>query len=251
MLLLRAGVLILPLLLSACSMPFLKDMTHAKGEQTTKTEQTNKTTEQSTQKTASNNTATKVKTFKEQKEKLDALLTTAKKQYDELRVRAGIAPDEPQVNISTLTSADAIANAEQDVIAYNKQTAAKLSALDALVEQRKNAPKRGDLLKIFIHKADISLPKGNFMTQPLIGQWVRGESRMIRLKDSILFDTKHSEDIKITYSERYQILVNGQVIGVVKPFSDKSTVPFDVNTSEDGGKIKGELDYSVVTSSQN
>jgi len=89
------------------------------------------------------------------------------------------------------------------------------------------------------------------MTQPLIGQWVRGESRMIRLKDSILFDTKHSEDIKITYSERYQILVNGQVISVVKPFSDKSTVPFDVNTSEDVGKIKGELDYSVVTSSQN
>ncbi|SBS35259.1 hypothetical protein MSP8887_03828 [Marinomonas spartinae] len=250
MLLLRAGVLILPLLLSACSTPFLKDMTHAKGEQTTKTEQKEKTTEYSTPKTATN-TEIKVKTFKEQKEKLDELLTTAKKQYHELHIRAGIAPEIPQVNISTLSTANAIADAERHVIEYNKQTAAKLSTLNTLVEQRKNAPKRGDLLKIFIHKADISLPKGNFMTQPLIGQWVRGESRVIRLKDSILFDTKHSEDIKITYSERYQILVNGQVISVVKPYTDKSTAPFDVNTSEKDGKIKGELDYSVVTSSQN
>lgn len=247
----RVGLLLLPLLLSACSSPIFQTTTPIQGEQTTEIKAVKP-----------NNTVNKVETKdtidtvavvsdnKEQKEKLDNLLQSAKQQYDDLKIRSGEAPLIPSINISELNSSKALESAIQSVRAYNSNIASKLAGLDSLVEKRKAAPEKGDMLKIFIHKANIRIASSNFTTQPLIGQWVRGESRVVRLKDSLLFDTKHSEDIKITYSNSYQILVNNQVISVVNPYREKNTAPFDVDATEKNGNIQGELDYTIVTNSQ-
>lgn len=249
----RVGLLLLPLLLSACSSPIFQKTTPKQGEQTTeiKAVKPNNTADKvETKDTNTADTAAVVSDHKEQKEKLSNLLQSAKQQYDDLKIRSGEAPLIPSINMSELNSNKALESAIQSIRAYNSNIAAKLAGLDSLVEKRKAAPEKGDMLKIFIHKANIRIASSNFTTQPLIGQWVRGESRVVRLKDSLLFDTKHSEDIKVTYSNSYQILVNDQVISVVNPYREKNTAPFDVDATEKNGNIEGELDYTIITNSQ-
>lgn len=238
MLLFRIGVYLLPLFISACSLPILHKPTQPETEQTQqKSPKTQQETTSSSVKTSISNVLVS---------KLDKQITLANSQYSELNARSGSAPSMPSINKNDLTTQLAITNAINNLQSYNSKVDTLLNAVDTRLDRRKKSGLPGDVIQIFVSKANVTLPNSSFKTQPVIGQWVRGESRTIRLKDSLLFDALHSEDLRITYSENYQLLVNHKVVSVIDPSINKSQASFKVDTPENGGSIAGSLDYRMV-----
>ncbi|MEL0622197.1 hypothetical protein V6238_03735 [Marinomonas arenicola] len=237
----RAGFLLLPLFISACSLPILHKTTPSETEQTTHQASSKEQAVTSSQ-TSGERSQALLKT-------LDEEMKQAAAHHSELLARSGTAPSIPSIDKESMTTQLLTSEAIQQLRAYNRQTSEQLMAIDSRVEQRKKAALPGDIIQILVSKTNITLADSSFVTQPLIGQWVRGESRVIRLKDGLLFDAQHSEDLRITYSESYQLLVNDKVISIVNPNNEKSHATFDVDTSENNGTIIGSLDYRQVTGS--
>lgn len=235
----RAGFLLLPLFISACSLPVLHKTTPSPTEQTTTQSSSNE--QQVTTSQANTSPSAELKNSLNEQIKLASL------HHSELQARAGMAPSLPKINKDEVLTQTASVEAIQQLRDYNSQVNEQLSAIDNRVEQRKKAALPGDIIQILVSKTNITLAEAKFVSQPLIGQWVRGESRVIRLKDGLLFDAQHSEDLRITYSESYQLLVNGKIISIVNPNKEKSHATFNVDTTENSGTIVGALDYRQVT----
>ncbi|REG86655.1 hypothetical protein [Marinomonas pollencensis] len=235
----RAGFLLLPLFISACSVPVLHKNTPSPTEQTSTP--SSSTEQQVTTSQANTNQSV------EMANTLDEQIKLATLHHSELQARSGMAPNLPKINKDEILTQSRSAEAIQQLENYNSQVNEQLTAIDKRVEQRKKNALPGDVIQILVSKTKVTLANADFVSQPLIGQWVRGESRVIRLKDGLLFDAQHSEDLRITYSESYQLLVNGKVISIVNPNKEKSHAAFTVDTSENSGSIVGSLDYRQVT----
>ncbi|BFM51271.1 hypothetical protein THO17_34340 [Marinomonas sp. THO17] len=184
--------------------------------------------------------------FAEDLAELSQYQENAEKYYQRLNARLGSATKPPRIIEANLLSREALQASIQELRTYISQTNTNLAALDARVRERQQQPSKGDLVRFFLSDIIVTDPKGNFKAQPLIGQWIRGESRIIRLKDNFLFDSSHSEDVTITFSERYQILINGEPVMTVSPQREKNTAQFQVPTQALDGSLMGKLDYRLV-----
>ncbi|MBJ7537351.1 hypothetical protein [Marinomonas transparens] len=175
--------------------------------------------------------------------KRDSQRLLANQHYMELKQRIGDAFKPPKQQTTASTGTD---KAVEQLESYNNKASAEIDALNARVAERRNMALRGDLIQIFLSDTKISHSNTQFNAQPLVGQWIRGESRDIRLKDKLLFESTQSEDLNITYSESYQLLINGQAIASINPKKDKNSATFDVQTKEKPGTVAGKLDYRVI-----
>ena len=237
----RSGLLLVTLFLSACSMPILSP------QQDT----TDQVEESSTDVLIPNQEGmieepAKATGYAEDLADLSKYQQSAEQHYQALKDRLGSANKPPRIIEANLLSREALQASIQQLRTYISQTNTELAALDARVRERQQMPINGDLVRLFLSETTVSESVGSFKAQPLIGQWVRGESRVIRLKDNFLFESPNSEDVTITFSERYQILINGQAVMTVSPQREKNTAKFQVSTQDQGGSLIGKLDYRLV-----
>lgn len=260
----RTGLLLATLFLSACSMPIFKDLQNSKTETTPAQNTVNTEQELAPSKTSAgevetvetsvitetnNNNAAKTNSTKSNAdlvEQLNAQKKLANANFLELKNRAGNAPDLPKIVANNKMSEKELNTGIQLLRSYVSKTNTALAMLNSRVSDREKVAMNGDLIRIFLSEATITNDKATFKAQPLVGQWVRGESRVIRLKDNILFENPKSEDLHITFSETYQLVVNGQVISTVNPKREKNNASFNVITSDNHGTIVGKLDYRMV-----
>lgn len=249
--LLRSGLLLATLLLSACSMPILDNAPS----------DTSLETDPSQQDTKAESIDILIPNMQGQDEPLadsisspsqDELLSRyyeqkklAEANYEELYSRSGDADSLPNHFINQNTNAESVDNAIQELRSYTSKTNTEIAKLNARVLDRQTMAIYGDLIRIFLSEANIDHEKQEFKAQPLVGQWVRGENRVIRLKDHIFFENPKSEDLVITFSEKYQLIVNQQVIAIINPNREKNSISFNVPTQDSLGKIIGQLEYRI------
>lgn len=270
MLILRSGLLLATLFISACSMPIFQDTPVSKTESVDQTTSNNtpiesaETTDVALTTPISGNTPTdnkptdntsnistsnlpnKVSAIEDLTKQLKAQQALAKANYTELTNRTGKAPQLPRIsNVSDLSS-NQISDATQQFRSYVSKTNSTLASLNARVDDRQKVALNGDLIRIFLSEATVNHGNQTFKAQPLVGQWIRGESRAIRLKDNILFEDPKSEDLNITFSETYQLIVNNKVIATINPNREKNDADFAVATHDNKGSIVGKLDFRVV-----
>lgn len=259
----RSGLLLATLLLSACSMPIFQDLQNKPTEKTStpntvSTEQSmpSKTTDNEvatvetsviTETNNSNSTkASSTESNTDLAEQLNTQRKLANANYIELKNRVGNAPELPRLLATEQLDSKAINLGIQQLRSYISKTNSALALLNARVNDREKVAMNGDLIRIFLSEATVTHDNMTFKAQPLVGQWVRGESRVIRLKDNILFENPKSEDLHITFSETYQLVVNGEVISTINPKKEKNNASFNVTTSANDGTIVGKLDYRVI-----
>jgi hypothetical protein len=252
----RTGLLLATLVLSACSMPILQDLPPKNAEKSIPQGQKANTDTTAQVKADSGQTGVDKKP-KENGAQNNAAKNTlieqfntqtqiASKHYTELKNRVGQAPDLPTFGpVETLKSKE-LNTAIQSLRTYISKTSTELALLNARVNEREKTMARGDIIQLFLSEATVSHDNVTFKAQPLVGQWVRGESRVIRLKDSILFESPMSEDLHVTFSETYQLIINGDVISIINPNKMKNSAGFNVATHNNTGKIVGKLDYRLV-----
>ncbi len=261
---LRNGLLLATLFLSACSMPILQDLNTNKVEQkstqNTSVDESTKVNTDSLNTTAETKSATTVPSDANGTRKVSDIIhdetlssqfntqkQLANQAFIELKHRTGSAEKVPSFpSVETLTG-NALNNAIDQLTRYINNTNQTLGALDKQLSERQNIIMNGDLIQVFLSKATVSHGTTKFEAQPLVGQWLRGESRVIRLKDNILFENPLSENMTITFSEKYQLVVNGEVISMVNPNREKNSASFDVSTPNNQGRITGKIEYRIVS----
>ena len=257
----RTGLLLASLLLSACSMPISQESHPTQTEKTiTQDIATEKSTSTKndiaeriapvTDDTAKQSTSAEAAAVVENNDQLieqfKAQKQLANTNFTELKNRIGNAPALPRLMAVEQLNKKEISSATQQLRTYISKTNTDLAVLNARVDDRQNLAVDGDLIQIFLSEAIVTHNRNKFKAQPLVGQWVRGESRVIRLKDSILFENPKSEDLHITFSETYQLVVNNQTIATVNPHKEKNSASFSVSTHDNQGSIVGKLDYRIV-----
>tara|TARA_R110001606_G_scaffold90524_2_gene202365 strand:+ start:80 stop:871 length:792 start_codon:yes stop_codon:yes gene_type:complete len=256
----RTGLLLATLLLSACSMPIFKDLQAHKTENTSTPNTVNTEQAAALDKAAAsdiatvettvitdNNNDTDTKTNNENlAEQLNAQKMLAKANFSELKNRIGNAPELPRTLTNEQSNQKEISAVIQQLRSYISKTNTAIALLNARVEDREKVAMNGDLIRVFLSEATVTNQEMTFKAQPLVGQWVRGESRVIRLKDNFLFESQKSEDLHITFSESYQLVVNGEVISTVNPNKEKNNASFNVSTETKSGNIVGKLDYRII-----
>ncbi|ETX11404.1 hypothetical protein MUS1_10985 [Marinomonas ushuaiensis DSM 15871] len=250
MFILRTGLLLATLLLSACSMPILESFNLDKTEEPAiKNTQTAEITDVSEQTISEEVVAEKAisesdKLNKERLEQLETQKKLAEANYAELKKRVGKTDELPATNIESAN----IDSLVQRLRSYTSKTNTDIALLNARVNERQKLATKGNLIRIFLSEATITHQDSLFKAQPLVGQWVRGETRVIRLKENILFENPKSEDLQVTFAENYQLIVNDKVVGTINPNKEKNDASFTVSTQDSLGSIVGKLDYRVVNS---
>ncbi len=244
----RSGLLLVTLFLSACSMPMLSPQpdTTDQAEDTTADLITPNQQGVVIEEPAKATGYVEATGYAEDLADLNKYQLSAKKHYQALNDRLGSATKPPRIIEANLLSREALQASIQQLRTYTSQTNTELAALDARIRERQKMPINGDLVRLFLSETTVNEAVASFKAQPLIGQWVRGESRVIRLKDNFLFESPNSEDVTITFSERYQVLINGQVVMTVSPQRAKNTAKFQVPTQDQTGSLIGKLDYRLV-----
>lgn len=240
MFILRTGLLLATLLLSACSMPILEN------SELTKKEDSAVQSAQMKDVTAASEQAdsAKDKAYQEALAQFETQKQLAEANQAELKKRVGKTDELPRVNAEPAN----LASMTQQLRSYTSKTNTDIALLNARVSERQQLAVKGDLIRVFLSEATITYQDSLFKAQPLVGQWVRGETRVIRLKENILLENPQSEDLHITFSETYQLIVNDKVIGTINPNKEKNDASFTVSTQDKLGAIAGKLDYRVVNS---
>lgn len=254
----RPGLLLATLLISACTMPILQESQPTQTENTMTQDiaakKTTPTKDKITKKimpitgnTAEHSVSAEIEKNDPLIEQFEAQQQLANTYFTELKNRIGNAPALPKLLVVTPLNKKDISFAIQQLRTYISKTSTNLAVLNARVDDRKRVAINGDLIQIFLSDATVTHHSNTFKAQPLVGRWVRGESRLIRLKDSILFENPKSQDLHITFSETYQLVVNNQTIATVNPHKKKNSARFNVSTHDNQGDIVGKLNYRVVT----
>lgn len=247
----RAGFLMLPLLLAACSLPVKQTTSPSTPiEQAVKTEPNN-AADQNT-KTQANASANEETTDKETTqeantpshqeliEEFDAIRTIANQNIAELKTRSGAVPEKPSIMISDRYNREALMRKIEEVKNYNQALINELDALNARVEQRRQHPQFGDVIQVYLSDLKVDSDK-DFNAQPLIGNWVRGESRVVRLNENMLIENSTTEPMRLTFTEAYQIVINGTLVGTFGPNNAKYEMSFKASTADLKGSIEGAL----------
>lgn len=257
----RLGLLFLTFILSACSVPSSQQSAHKphpslspSSPETTldaaQPEDTEASTSPATQQSTTHLSPSPVTQVNQNLlAKMSEQQQNANELYQQLVNALGPdkAPAQPQeLSLQTLSN-KVIEQHIETLQAYNQQAEAQLAALNERAQQRKTSVIQGDHLQIFFSELTISHPNNNFQAQPLVGQWVRGEQRTIRLNNNFLIEPALSEALSVTFNEDYQLLLNGQLISTIKPSLNKNQASFEVATQDQQGQVSGKLDYRIVT----
>lgn len=249
----RNGLLLATLFLSACSMPILQDVSSDDTEKPVIEHAIPAETTTILPSKIKDATAGDDKTSVADLAKIQTLLVQynskkyqASLAYNELKDRMGKAAELPSFPPPESLTASDLSSAIDQLTLYTHNINQALTLLNERTSDRHTSIARGDLIQILISKATVSDAATAFEAQPVVGQWLRGERRTIRLRDNILFEKPLSEELTVTFSERYQLVINGQIISTVNPNRDKNSVRFDVFTPNSQGRISGQLDYRIV-----
>lgn len=254
----RAGLLFLPLLLTACSLLPINQPTQETSPEANDVEIATEVESAADTKAAATDTTIKEEVAKVEKNQAkkpnnDALLeelkrqtTLAQQNATELETRVGNSIDVPAFNINEQDKA-LLESTLTELKALNNTLTNEVVELDKRVEERRNHPQDGDVLKIYLSDLQVE-NQASFKAQPIVGHWVRGESRMVRLNENLLAENSTSEPFHLTFSEKYQILINNKLIGTFGPSRSKYKLDFDAPTSDDEGHITGTL--SIRTQAQ-
>ncbi|MBM6551752.1 hypothetical protein [Marinomonas ostreistagni] len=239
----RAYFMLLPLVLAACSFPTKQTSStptatepNAAVEPTQQNKQEHTSAIDSVRENAASDTQALQQELKTQQK-------LALQNIAELDTRVGeslASPDTQAAEGSSQVLRQRIENLKE----FNAALTQNIFELDQRVEQRRQAPQRGDTLKVYL--SDLSVDKAqDFAAQPLVGHWVRGESRIVRLNENLLAENSNSEPLRLTFSERYQVLINDQLIGSFGPNRSKYEVDFDAPTADQQGTVSGTLTIRV------
>lgn len=246
----RAGFLLLPLLLAACSLPIQK----TDSVPTTQTEQAAPVTKNDSKQQPSNTNeiseAAVDETASEAKEEqvshldlikeFDEIRTIANQNIAELKTRSGAVPEKPSIMISDRYNREALLGKIEEVKAYNQVLISELDALNKRVEARRLRPQFGDVIQVYLSDLKV-VGEESFNAQPLIGNWVRGESRVVRLNENMLMENSTTEPMRLTFTESYQIVINGTLVGTFGPNNSRYEMSFDASTADLQGNIEGSL----------
>jgi len=137
----------------------------------------------------------------------------------------------------------------QDDIQHLQNLAAAIqreqAQLEKRIETRKLSPNKADLIQVYLSEATVAQGNHSYQTMPLVGEWTRGESRMINIKDKELFNSDSSEKIAISFTEGYQLLINGQSVINVDAKTNKKEANFNVSNDKKSAIITGKIDYKL------
>jgi len=117
--------------------------------------------------------------------------------------------------------------------------------LEQRIKQRKTSPEKADLIQVYLSESIVTDKDKTYKTLPLVGEWTRGESRTIHVKDRQLFSSQLSEDIIISFSEEYALIVNEQKIMQVDLNTTKKSAPFRIKSLNKTADISGQIDYKI------
>lgn len=245
----RAGLLFLPLLLTACSLPM---------QQTTEKPSISEPTQ--SEHSEPEQKANEVKTSKSKSEKTvtppaapsrDDVLEQLTKQRKAVLQNIAELNNRTGSNINLAHEANYEGATAQDLqqrleklVSLNDSLTQQIFDLDKRVQTRREAPQSGDALQIYLSDLSVS-GTSDFTAQPLVGHWTRGESRIVRLNENLLAADSNSEPLRLTFSERYQILINDELIGSFGPDREKYEVQFKAPTSDQKSEITGTLGIRV------
>ena len=248
----RSGFLLTTLFLSACSMPIFEQFKTSNSKDVEPSqieeirieldEETSNLVEVAQNQASAESTKDALSNAQHQYELQKQL---AESNYTELTDRTGNADALPRISTIDTTSSEDLNATTQTLRNYTSKTNTDIALLNSRVIERQKTALKGDLVRIFLSETTVIHNDSIFKPQSLVGQWVRGESRVIRLKDNFLFDDPRSEDLQITFSESYQLVVNGEIVATVNPNREKNTTKFEVLTQNALGTIVGKLDYRI------
>lgn len=240
----RTGFVLLPLLLAACSLPTKptsSDSTanevgvlgNAKVEQPTATQSTQK--DETVKPELSN---------QELLAQYKALQTLAQQNIEELETRLGQTISKPSLSIASTNDVALLKSKVSELQDFTSELTNQIVKLDKRVMERRDQPKKGDQLQVHLSALEVDNQK-SFKAQPLVGNWVRGESRVVRLNENFLMGNATSEPLNLTYTETYQIIMNEKLIGTFGPNRSKYELEFDAPTSDQKGQIVGTLKIRI------
>ncbi|SBS28636.1 hypothetical protein MAQ5080_01156 [Marinomonas aquimarina] len=241
---LRAGFVVLPLLLAACSFPtkpFSSDSStnqadtlgHVKVEPAT-----DANTAQG------NEVETAELSHQELLAKYQSLQTLAEQNIEELETRLGYSISKMSLSIPSTDDMGLLKSKVAQLQDYTSDLSSQILALDKRVVERRDQPNKGDLLQVHLSALEVD-HQTSFKAQPLVGNWIRGESRVVRLNENFLMENGTSEPLNLTYTETYQIIINEKLIGTFGPNRSKYELEFDAPTADQAGQIVGTLKIRI------
>lgn len=238
---LRTGFVLLPLLLAACSLPTKPISSDSTATEPTASPNTTADASKSVVKEALEATTL---SNDELLAKYQSLKTLTLQNVQELEARLGTSLPKQSLSIPSTSDLGMLKSKVSELEAYTTKLTNEIVELDKRVEQRRETPMKGDLLQIHLSNLKV-IQKPSFAAQPLVGNWVRGESRVVRLKENFLMENSTSEPLNLTFTETYQIIINNKLIGTFGPNRSKYELDFDAPTSDNNGHVSGTLKIRI------
>lgn len=244
---LRTGFVLLPLLLAACSLP-TKPTSSASIPSEPDTIDSSQNSNDAEVVTEEPVVTKALETTQLSKEELLAkyksLQTLAMQNIQELETRLGHPLNETSLSIPSTDDVAMLKSKVAELSSYTSNLTNQIVELDKRVEQRRESPSKGDLLQVHLSNLEVTEPT-SFNAQPLVGNWIRGESRVVRLKENFLMENSTSEPLNMTFTETYQIIINDKLIGTFGPNRSIYELDFDAPTVDNNGKIAGSLKIRI------
>ena len=240
----RTGFVLIPLLLAACSLPTKPTSSDSTANEVgipnnTEAEQTSET-----QSIQEDKTAKPELSNQELLAQYQSLKTLAEQNIQELESRLGRTINKPSLSIPSTNDIALLKSKVSELQSFTSELTTQIVALDKRVMERRDQPEKGDQLQVHLSALEVD-NQASFKAQPLVGNWIRGESRVVRLNENFLMGNATSEPLNLTYTETYQIIMNEKLIGTFGPNRDKYELEFDAPTSDQKGQIIGTLKIRV------
>lgn len=243
---LRTGFVLLPILLAACSLPTKPTSSASAPSEpdTINSSQNSNDAEDVNEPVVTKKLETPQLSKEELLAKYKSLQTLAMQNIHELETRIGRPLDETSLSIPSTDDVAMLKSKIAELSSYTNDLTSKIIELDKRVEKRRELPNKGDLLQVQLSNLEVT-ESTSFSAQPLVGNWVRGESRVVRLKEDFLVENSISEPLNLIFTETYQIIINNKLIGTFGPNRSKYELEFDAPTVNDNGQIIGSLKIRI------
>lgn len=164
----------------------------------------------------------------------------AQQNIEELEQRLGRTISPKELSVPSINDSALLASKVEELKSYTSDLTSQIVALDKRVNQRREHPSKGDVLQLHLSSVEVTKDRA-FKAPSLVGNWVRGESRIIKLTENFLVENAMSEPLSITFTESYQIIINQKLIGTFAPTRNKYELEFDAPTSDNSGQVTGTL----------
>lgn len=240
----RTGFVLIPLLLAACSLPTKPTSSDSTANEVDMLGNTKAEQPSGTQPTQENDTTKTELSNQELLTQYQSLQTLAQQNIQELETRLGQTISKPSLSIPSTNDTALLKSKVAELQDFTSDLTDQIVALDKRVMERRDQPQKGDQLQVHLSALEVDHQQ-SFKAQPLVGNWIRGESRVVRLNENFLMGNATSEPLSLTYTETYQIIMNEKLIGTFGPNRSKYELEFDAPTSDQQGQIIGTLKIRI------